>query len=847
MMTFKQVKSVQNTGDYYTKKDNYYVSDSMGERYFGKGAEILGLTGAVDKNTFIALLEGKLPDGSRLTFYRGDKNKHRPGYDLTFSAPKSISIMAFIGGDQRLLEAHQKAVDTALAQAEKFTTVRTMRAGQKKTVLTDNMIAVLFNHDTSRDLDPHLHTHSVVINATQYQDKWQALASDTVSKTGFSEMILANQIALGQIYRHTLQQQVENLGYEVEIVGKNGLWELKDVPTEIFSKRTQTIDQAVGQDASPKARDIATLHTRQKKIKYDRQELMQERQSELCSTGFDLKQYQAQAEINRLQKKTASISPDIDPEHREKAVSQAIAQLSEHQTQFTYSELLSKTIHQLPAIPGVIEYAREGIDQAIEQERLIPLDKEKGRFTSDSQLLDEISLRQTIKQHQKHNPVIMPAFFQMPHPVSPAAQQWLSAHPAIAVMSGTGGSRVRRERIVELFSLTQQTGREGVVLTPDQKSREYLTQVLPESHVLHHHTVNQPHLFTPHSPLMVHDAERLTLKEMVDLTDSALRYNVQLVLMDHQQRKGTGNALSILRKETAVFCYSGINSVQTAIVSEPDKTARFKKLANDYTRTLAQGIDSVAQISGKRDQKQLTEHIRDALKTQGDLGKINLTITTLIPQWLTAKKRISRDSYHTGWIMEYWDNEKKSKTHYVIDRVNDTSNTITLKNQQGEHRLEKITTINSNWSVYQPKTLTISDGERLRVLAREEGGQFKPGEKFHATLGSDGTVVLTHDQNKKTLTVRANNDVFSARKIDQDYVQELGGSISDKTRVFASVTQRDLNQGTLNQLARSGENYSLFISGSTKNDPKTVKKSSLSDDDGTDQHIIRRAWYPESD
>ncbi|WGM17767.1 conjugative transfer relaxase/helicase TraI (plasmid) [Arsenophonus nasoniae] len=809
-MSFNRIKSAQGAGDYYTQKDNYYVLESMEERYFGKGAEILGLTGEFDKNTFRELLEGKLPDGTELIFHKDGKNQHRPGYDLTFSAPKSISIMALVAGDKRLLEAHNKAVEVALSQAEKFASARTMSEGQKQTVLTDNLIAVLFNHDTSRDVDPQLHTHSVVINATQHNEKWQALASDTVGKTGFSEMILANKIALGQIYRHALREQTESLGYETEIVGKHGLWELKNVPTEVFSKRTLAIDNAVGKDASPKARDIATLDTRQKKTQQDPQQLRQQWQAELHSTGFDAEKYQAQAEINRLQAQNPTTSSIIEPEQIETAISQAISQLSDRQTQFTYSQLLAKAINQLPAQPGVIEQARAGIDQAIEKEQLIPLDKEKGLFTSDIQLLDELSLKQRIKQHQKITHGVSPQVTPINQNTSPAARQWLFANPNIAVMSGIGGASIRRDRVAELVTLTNQTGRQAVVLAPDQKSRQYLMETLPESQVVNRQAINQETAFSPNSTLIVQDAEKLTLKEMVSLTDKAIRENLQLVLMDNQQRKGTGNALSILRQETAVFRYSGIKPVQTAIVSEPDKTARLKKLAKDYTRTLAQGIDSVAQITGNREQKNLTGYIREALKTQGLLGKNEMSITTLKPQWLTAKSRISRDSYREGWVMEYWDSEKKSKERFIIDRVTAVSNTLTLINQHGEQRLEKITQLNSHWSLYQPAKIAISEGERLRLLAREGKGKLKTGDRLQATRHKEGEMTLTHDNTQKTLTVKANNDVFSALKIEQDYVQPLGGSISDKARVFAAVTQRDLNQETLNQLARSGEKLVLY-------------------------------------
>ncbi|MCV5824459.1 relaxase domain-containing protein, partial [Escherichia coli] len=88
-----------------------------------------------------------------------------------------------------------------------------------------NLIIARFNHDTSRAQDPQIHTHSVVINATQNGDKWLTLASDTVGKTGFSETILANRIAFGKIYQNSLRADVESMGYKTVDAGRNGMWE----------------------------------------------------------------------------------------------------------------------------------------------------------------------------------------------------------------------------------------------------------------------------------------------------------------------------------------------------------------------------------------------------------------------------------------------------------------------------------------------------------------------------------------------------------------------------------------------------------------------------------------------
>lgn len=151
MMSIAQVRSAGSAGNYYTDKDNYYVLGSMGERWAGRGAEQLGLQGSVDKDVFTRLLEGRLPDGADLSRMQDGSNRHRPGYDLTFSAPKSVSMMAMLGGDKRLIDAHNQAVDFAVRQVEALASTRVMTDGQSETVLTGNLVMALFNHDTSRD------------------------------------------------------------------------------------------------------------------------------------------------------------------------------------------------------------------------------------------------------------------------------------------------------------------------------------------------------------------------------------------------------------------------------------------------------------------------------------------------------------------------------------------------------------------------------------------------------------------------------------------------------------------------------------------------------------------------
>ncbi|HCN7396784.1 TPA: conjugative relaxase [Escherichia coli] len=405
MMSIAQVRSAGSAGNYYTDKDNYYVLGSMGERWAGRGAEQLGLQGSVDKDVFTRLLEGRLPDGADLSRMQDGSNRHRPGYDLTFSAPKSVSMMAMLGGDKRLIDAHNQAVDFAVRQVEALASTRVMTDGQSETVLTGNLVMALFNHDTSRDQEPQLHTHAVVANVTQHNGEWKTLSSDKVGKTGFIENVYANQIAFGRLYREKLKEQVEALGYETEVVGKHGMWEMPGVPVEAFSGRSQAIREAVGEDASLKSRDVAALDTRKSKQHVDPEVRMAEWMQTLKETGFDIRAYRDAADQRAETRTQAPGAVSQEGPDVQQAVTQAIAGLSERKVQFTYTDVLARTVGILPPENGVIERARAGIDEAISREQLIPLDREKGLFTSGIHVLDELSVRALSRDIMKQNRV----------------------------------------------------------------------------------------------------------------------------------------------------------------------------------------------------------------------------------------------------------------------------------------------------------------------------------------------------------------------------------------------------------------------------------------------------------
>lgn len=817
------ISSIKGDAGYYSHEDNYYASGSLDSRWMGEGAEKLGLKGEVASADMDAVRQGKLPDGSDLSRMVNGVNKHRSGYDLTFSAPKSVSVMALVGEDRRFIEAHNRAVAVVMQEVEKLVSARITEERKTETVLTGNMVAALYNHDTSRDLDPQLHTHSLVFNATFADEKWRSLASDTRMKTGFSENLYATKIALGNLYRSALREDIESMGFETVTAGKNGLWELKDVPVDVFSSRSQAIREAAGPDASAKSRDVAALDTRQAKAWADPELLKADWRRRLADEKFDIDGYirQAQARvevpgtvagghsgIHAPDLSGGASSGEIADEQMRKAVSDTISALSEKKVQFTWSEMLAGTVNRLPSAPGLFEQARAGIDAAIEGQRLIPLDREKGIFTSDIHLLNELSVHQLARTAiQEQTVLVFPERAQERDiPAGDAVSVLTQDKSPVAILSGRGGAQALRERTEDVAMMARSQGREVMVIAADGRSGQFMSES-PHlaGHVMLRSQMNADTVLPVQGTVIVDRAERLSLKETVLLQEKALSAGAQLIFMDTENRQGTGNALSVL-KEAGIpqYRFYGTQLPEVRLVSEADKRSRYGQLAQDYVRLSAEGRDVVAQVTGAREQQQLTDVIRDARREAGELGREQMTIRVLEPVWLDSKTRHQRDNYRAGMVMEQWDAEKKMMTRHTIDRVAEATNSLVLLGEDGSRLTLKVSQLDGSWSLYRSRTLAVSEGDRLRALGRELKGAIKAKEQFTVTALENGAIRLRSGERELRLPTER------AVKLAHDYVEGAGAGTSASRTVLAAVGPRALNKQVLNALAQSGGDIRIY-------------------------------------
>jgi conjugative relaxase-like TrwC/TraI family protein len=282
MLTISKPLSAGQAQNYhqkeFTAKEQNYWSQSgvIAGEWQGRLAAALGLAGAVSAEDFAKLSQGQNPGTNeqlvrqRASYeYRDVDGKtvktmeHRAGWDATFSAPKSVSLTALVGGDERVREAHRDSVRMALEQLEHYTQARI--GGNHPPETTGKFVAAKFEHDTARPVDgyvaPQLHTHAVIFNVTE-RENGQTRAIQPQS-------LFASQQFATAVYQSELTYRLRELGYEIT-VGRSGAPEIKGYTQEYLdasSPRSQQIREYLERTGhnGKEAAEIAAHSTRDRK------------------------------------------------------------------------------------------------------------------------------------------------------------------------------------------------------------------------------------------------------------------------------------------------------------------------------------------------------------------------------------------------------------------------------------------------------------------------------------------------------------------------------------------------------------------------------------------------------
>jgi conjugative relaxase-like TrwC/TraI family protein len=280
--------------EFSNAQENYYSQgDRIHGEWHGKLAEQWGLGGEVREEQFHRLSEGQHPiTGEQLVRHQSAREyvneqgemvramEHRAGWDATFSAPKSVSLTALVGGDERVREAHRESVAVALDELERYTQARL--GGNLPAETTGKWVAAKFEHDSARPVEgyaaPQLHTHVVVFNVTEGEDgKAHSLQPRELYRT--------QQYATA-VYRSELAYRLIEIGYEIER-GESGQPEIKGYSKEYLeasSPRRRQIEEHLAEENQRGAgpAQIAAHRTREAKIELSHEE-MQQRHGEMAA------------------------------------------------------------------------------------------------------------------------------------------------------------------------------------------------------------------------------------------------------------------------------------------------------------------------------------------------------------------------------------------------------------------------------------------------------------------------------------------------------------------------------------------------------------------------------------
>ena len=355
---------------YYAKGDPEHRKDSG---WYGEAAAQLGLHGPVKPRRFEALLAGYVPGTDiRLGRLRDGEHQHRPGVDVTFSAPKSVSLEALVYAapktGARVMKAHDEAVratlgfiETELLQTRSYDPA----TGRRPRVEADGMAAATFRHLASRNLDPQLHTHAVIANMTRGRDgAWRSAEFTAVERS---------KMLIGAYYRNELRMGLEKIGYATvpTLVGRMPGFEIagygKPMLDAFSTRRRELLDYMAdrGWENTPARTQQAALYTRRRKAEPDRQVLRETWQARAQELGRARDRDEARG---RDRERAASPAPETrTPPSALSVVRQAVEHLEERRTVFSANDLRAWALahgggrHSLDALDaGIARLRRDG-------------------------------------------------------------------------------------------------------------------------------------------------------------------------------------------------------------------------------------------------------------------------------------------------------------------------------------------------------------------------------------------------------------------------------------------------------------------------------------------------------
>jgi conjugative relaxase-like TrwC/TraI family protein len=824
--TISAISNSAQASSYY-EADDYYAGDGLSpSEWQGAGAEALGLSGEVERDQFREMLDGKLTNGQQLGTVRDGPVQHRPGWDVTMSAPKSVSIMAEVAGDRRLIGAHDSAVKSALAFAERHAAATRIRDGGKvERQQTNNLTIASFRHDTSRAQDPQLHTHNVIMNATRDADgNWRSLEPRALYQL---------QKTIGAVYRQELSVNVRALGYDIE-AGKDSLFEIQGVSADAiraFSERAAQVEARLAErgqtreTASAAEKQIAALDTRAVKENVNRAELVKDWRETADCAGFDQVArlaLVAKAEITSAQidhSMTLAATGEITAHQ---AVAFAAEKLGERQSVFSAADL-EKEAGRFGL--GSVTQTQIGaaIDRAIGDGALAPrtfIDKrgaEFGGFTAAANIENErrllraeaegqgsVAAIQTPMQAAK---AVASAALKSEHPWTPdqreAAKALLISQNRVTAVQGYAGTAKTTTVLVTFAREAESLGVNVTALAPTASAARTLGEALgTRGETVAKHLINPSAAATgERSVWIVDEASMLSARDTGTLLESAIKANARVILVGDVNQLGsvgagaafaqlqgagmeTAKLAEIVRQTNPLTKEAVEASIQGdarraldaldrgggKIIAFADPSERMRAMAKDYAALSLKDQRSTIVIDPSRAGRDaLNAEIRTQLIASGRLTGEAVTMRTLESKGLTKAEARDARSYEVGDVVrfarDYADKGIAKREAVTVKGIDPVKNAVSLEKTDGQ----SVDWRPRQWGASKSETFTPGSVE----IIKGDRIEFTRNDRTLSRENGGRAQIVSVNADDQSARIRLDNGKFQTLDLNKSTDQHL--------------------------------------------------------------------------
>ena len=777
MLTISKPLSASQAQTYHSKEftsteQTYYSQkgEIRGE-WHGRLAEQWGLHGDVTEEQFQRLSEGQHPiTGEQLVRYQTPREytndrgehirtmEHRAGWDATFSAPKSVSLTALVGGDERVREAHEASVRTALDELENYVQARI--GGNHPAQTTGKWVAAKFEHDSARPVEgyaaPQLHTHVVFFNLTEMENgETRALQP--------KELYRSQQYATA-VYRAELAARLQELGYEIER-GRSGQPEIKGYSKEYMeasSPRRQQITEHLAEEGvrGAGAAQIAAHRTRDAKSALSAEEMFERHRTLAQEFGN-----QPERVVRAAKERAHQVERGPVQGTAQSAMTFSKERNLEREAIADERELLRDALKRSMGQTTLRE-VRADFDKRVAEGEFIEVQQRKGTpgraFTTSEMLAYERdvihAMRRGQDQHEaiasiQARSVIEDNHSRLSESQRKAVDEVLSSRDQITALDGVAGAG-KTTSLATIREAAERAGYEVRGFAPTSRAAQKLGEAGIESSTLQRHLVRGEQSEEGQRHLYVLDESSLaSTKQMHEFLHRLKEDDRVLLVGDVRQHQAveagrpfeqlqeagmrTAHLDEIVRQRDPALKHAveqlARGEVQEAL-ADLQKQGRVHEIADPQERIAAvakafveRSEETLVVSPDNKSRRELNEVIHRELQTAGKVAAEEHSLRVLVSrQEMTGADRQWAAQYEVGDIVRYSRGSEavgiEAGEYVTVRGVDADQNLLTVEKSDGEQlaydprRLHGV-------SVYKEDSRDFSEGDRVQFTApyREEG------------------------------------------------------------------------------------------------------------------------------